>query len=153
MENSTRIPSLYGTTWCPILTLFHSFTRVEWRSRTSSANNQKTIHTFSQQENVEDRWDDFLHFFVSAHNKLTSIYGFSPEQLHFGFSNPAITDLIEIWPKTIDQQHYAKQIFSQIDKARNTTREKAKAWNKSNITYRNQEKPRQKIFPRPNCPP
>ena len=45
---------------------------------------KKTIRTFSQQENVEDRWDDYLHFFVSAHNKSTSIYGFSPEQLHFG---------------------------------------------------------------------
>ncbi len=92
---------------------------------------KKTIRTFSQQENVEDRWDDYLHFFVSAHNKSTSIYGFSPEQLHFGFSNPAITDLIEIWPKIIDQQDYAKQIFIQIEKARNTAREKAKAWNKT----------------------
>ncbi len=50
------------------------------------------------------------------------------------FSNPAITDLIEIWPKTIDQQDYAKQIFSQIEKVRKTASEKAKAWNKSNIT-------------------
>ncbi len=113
---------------------------VKWCSRTSGANNQKTIRTFSQQENVEERWDDYLHFFVSAHNKSTSIYGFSPEQLHFGFSNPAITDLIEIWPKTIDQQDYAKQIFSQIEKARHTAREKAKAWNKTNITYRNQKR-------------
>jgi hypothetical protein len=34
---------------------------------------KKTIRTFSQQENVEDRWDDYLHFFVSAHKKSTSI--------------------------------------------------------------------------------
>jgi hypothetical protein len=88
-----------------------------------------------------------LHFFVSAHNKSTSIYGFSPEQLHFGFSNPAITDLIEIWPKTIDQQDYAKQIFSQIEKARHTAREKAKAWNKTNITYRNQKGQDKKFSP------
>ncbi len=31
---------------------------------------KKTIRTFSQQENVEDRWDDYLHFFVSDHNKI-----------------------------------------------------------------------------------
>ncbi len=48
--------------------------------------------------------------------------------------------LIEIWPKTIDQQDYAKQIFTLIEKARNTAREKAKAWNKTNITYRNQKR-------------
>jgi hypothetical protein len=72
---------------------------------------KKTIRTFSQQDNVEDRWNDFLHFFVSAHNKSSSIYGYFPKQLHFGFSNPAITDLIKIWPKTIHQQDYGKQIF------------------------------------------
>ena len=71
----------------------------------------------------------------------------SPEQLHFGFSNPAITDLIEIWPKTIDQQDYAKQIFTQIEKARNTAREKAKAWNKTNITYCNQKRQDKKFSP------
>jgi hypothetical protein len=75
---------------------------------------KKTIRTFSQQEIVEDRWDDYLHFFISAHNKSTSIYGFSPEQLHFGFLNPAINDLIEIWPKTIDQQDYGKHIFPKL---------------------------------------
>ena len=69
------------------------------------------------------------------------------QQLHFGFSNPAITDLIEIWPKTIDQQDYAKQIFTQIEKARNTAREKAKAWNKTNITYRNQKRQDKKFSP------
>ena len=62
-------------------------------------------------------------------------------------SNPAITDLIEIWPKTIDQQDYAKQIFTQIEKARNTAREKAKAWNKTNITYRNQKRQDKKFSP------
>ena len=62
-------------------------------------------------------------------------------------SNPAITDLIEIWPKTIDQQDYAKQIFTQIEKARNTAREKAKAWNKNNITYRNQKRQDKKFLP------
>ena len=62
-------------------------------------------------------------------------------------SNPAITDLIEIWPKTIDQQDYAKQIFTQIKKARNTAREKAKAWNKTNITYRNQKRQDKKFSP------
>ncbi len=90
-----------------------------------------------QQENVENRWDDYLHFFVSAHNKSTSINGYSPEQSHFGFPNPAITDLIEIWPKT----------FSHIDKTRNEAREKAKAWNKSNITYWNQKRLEKKFSP------
>ncbi len=57
------------------------------------------IQKFSQQENIEDTWDENLHYFTSAHNKSTLVYGYAPEQLHFGFANPAFTDVIEIWPK------------------------------------------------------
>jgi len=91
---------------------------------------KNTIRTFSQQENVEDKCVDFWHFFVSAHNKLTFIYGFSPEQLHFGFSNPAITDLIEIWPKIFNQQDYAKQIFPKLRKQEKQQEKKPNPWTK-----------------------
>jgi hypothetical protein len=57
---------------------------------------KNAIRKFWQQENIEDNWDEKLHYFTSAHNKSTSVYGYPPEQLHFGFANPAFTDLIEI---------------------------------------------------------
>jgi len=41
-------------------------------------------------------------------------------------SNPAITDLIEIWPKTIDQQDYAKQIFPKLKKQEKQQEKKPK---------------------------
>ncbi len=44
------------------------------------------IQKFSQQENSEDDWDEYLHHFTVAHNQSTSVYGYAPEQLHFGFS-------------------------------------------------------------------
>jgi hypothetical protein len=50
-------------------------------------------------------------------------------------------------PKTIDQQDYAKQSFSQIEKARQTAGEKAKAWSKTNFTYRNQNRQDKKFLP------
>ncbi len=40
-----------------------------------------------------------------------------------------------------------KANFSKIKKARETAREKAKAWNKSNITYRNQKRQDKKFLP------
>jgi hypothetical protein len=66
---------------------------------------------FSQQENVEDNWDEKLHYFTSAHNKSTSVCGYAPEQLHFGFANPALTDIIKIWPKVNSPQEYAENFF------------------------------------------
>ncbi len=60
---------------------------------------KKAIRKFSQQENIENDWDEKLHYFTSAHNKSTSVYGYAPEQLHFGFANPAFTDLIKYGQK------------------------------------------------------
>ncbi len=37
------------------------------------------IRKFSQQENIEDTWDDNLHYFTLAHNKSTLVYGYAPQ--------------------------------------------------------------------------
>jgi hypothetical protein len=73
---------------------------------------KNAIPIFSQQVNIEDNWHEKLPYFNSAHNKSTSVYGYEPEQLHFGLANPAFTDLIEIWPKVTSPQEYADRIFS-----------------------------------------
>ncbi len=101
---------------------------------------KSAIRKFSQQENSEDDWDEYLHHFTAAHNKSTSVYGYAPEQLHFRFSNPAFTDLIEIWPKVTSPQEYAENFFQEIESIRAKAREKSSNRNKTNITYRNQKR-------------
>jgi hypothetical protein len=65
---------------------------------------------------------------------------YAPEQLHFGFANPAFTDLIEIWPKVTSPQEYADKIFQEIESIRTKAREKSSSWNKTNIIYCNQKR-------------
>jgi len=105
------------------------------------------IQKFSQQENSEDDWDKYLHHFTAAHNKSTSVYSYAPEQLHFGFSNPAFTDLIEIWPKVTSPQEYAENFFQEMETIRSKARKKSSNWNKTNITYRNQKSLEKKFSP------
>jgi hypothetical protein len=69
--------------------LFNSFALVNGAAE-RAVQMIKNIRTFSQQENVGDKWDDYLHFFESAHNISTSIaypddqaIGRGRHQLHF----------------------------------------------------------------------
>jgi hypothetical protein len=107
---------------------------------------KNAIQKFLQQENIEDNWDEKLHYFTSAHNKSISVYGYAPEQLHFGFANPAFTDLIEIWRKVTSPQEYADKMFQEIVSIRSKAREKSSNWNKTNITYQNQKRLERSFF-------
>jgi hypothetical protein len=60
------------------------------------------LRKFVLQEDSIKNWDDYIHFFSASHNKSTSVYGYAPEQLHFGFTNPVHTDLFQIWPNVHD---------------------------------------------------
>jgi hypothetical protein len=58
------------------------------------------------QEHIEEIWDTQLHYFNGAHNASTSVYGFSPNDLHFGYNLPKQTDLLQFWPKAQTQEDY-----------------------------------------------
>jgi hypothetical protein len=57
---------------------------VKGSSRESSSDNQKLI----MQEDIEEILDSQLHYFNGAHYASTSDYGFSPNELHFGYNLP-----------------------------------------------------------------
>jgi len=92
---------------------------------------------FVQQENAIDTWDDYIHFYAAAHNKSTSVYGYAPEQLHFGYSNPAPADLFQMWPAADTPETYMKLILPIAEKARTEARVKQEKAMKSQLTYRN----------------
>jgi hypothetical protein len=96
------------------------------------------VRKFVQQEHAIGNWDEFIHFFSSSHNKSTSVYGFAPEQLHFGFNNPSPTDLFQLWPNATDQTEYMNKIVPLAMIARKEAREKQDKAMKSKLTYRNQ---------------
>jgi len=101
---------------------------------------KKSIRTFIQMEKDVDNWDDYIHFYAQSHNKSTNVHGYTPEELHFGFTNPDNNELIEIWPKFENQEVYMDRIVKLASKNRAEARAKVKETLKKNITYRNQKR-------------
>jgi hypothetical protein len=58
---------------------------------------KECLRKWFQQEWHKD-WSTNLHLLTHSHNRSASVYGFSPEELSFGFKNPTSTDLVQLWP-------------------------------------------------------
>ncbi len=50
------------------------------------------MRKFFLQEKVEEKWDQYAHFFTNAHNRSTGIYGFAPEEYYI----PANIEIAQI---------------------------------------------------------
>ena len=92
------------------------------------------------QEHIEEIWDTQLHYFNGAHNASTSVYGFSPNELHFGYNLPKQTDLLQFWPKAQTQEDYMDLIVPLANEARKNANEKAIRENERVLTYRNKNR-------------
>ena len=101
---------------------------------------KESLRKFTMQEQIEENWDNHLHFFNGAHNSSTSVYGFSPNELHFGYNFPRPTDLLQFWPKAKTQQEYMDLIVPLAVKARAAANEKAIKENERVLTYRNKNR-------------
>jgi hypothetical protein len=98
------------------------------------------LRKFVQQEHFHKNWDDYLHFYSSAHNKSTSVYGYEPEALHFGFTNPSPNELFQLWPNSENPHEYITHIVPIAEKARQDTFNKRQKAMASQLTYRNKDK-------------
>ena len=101
---------------------------------------KKAIRRFVQQEKSSAIWDEYLHFFSQAHNKSCTVYDYTPEQLQFGYLNPSVTDLIEMWPKFDNPDVYLQTIVPEANEARKIAHERATQKNRQVQTYRNQSR-------------
>jgi len=72
---------------------------------------KEAMRKFLLQEKVDDKWDEYAHFFTSAHNKSAGIYGFAPEQLMFAFQTPNAHDLLQFWPGAQSHSDYMEKII------------------------------------------
>ena len=106
---------------------------------------KKGIRTFLQMEKDTDNWDEYIHIYTQSHNKSTNVHGYTPEELHFGFTNPSNTEILQIWPNIDDTDTYIKQISQFAQKRRQEAREKIDKAKTNTITYRNKNR-RSKTF-------
>jgi hypothetical protein len=86
---------------------------------------KNSLRKFIMQEHIKEIWDTQLHYFNGAHNASTSVYGFSPNELHFGYNLPKQTDLLQIWPKAQTQEDYMNLIVPLAMEARKNANNKA----------------------------
>ena len=60
-------------------------------------------------------WDQHLHFIPIAYAKLTANHKFTPEQAHFGYESPSVTDILPQKTGTVaDLQDTVKDIHTKI---------------------------------------
>lgn len=95
---------------------------------------------FIMQEKVNESWDQYLHFFTMAHNQSTSIYGYAPEELHFGYTMPKVVDLLQFWPNATTHEQYMELIVPKAEEARQKAKGIAERENERVTTYKNKNR-------------
>ena len=95
------------------------------------------LRNFLLQEKIVENWDKYISLFTNAHNQSTSIYGYAPEELMFGYKKPNATDLLQFWPNARSQTDYAEKVFAVIEERRRKAQEKSDLNKEKNRTYKN----------------
>ena len=102
------------------------------------------LRTFLLQEKITENWDKYINLFTAAHNQSTSIYGFAPEELMFGYRNPSPHDLLQFWPNSgtqVDSQaDYAAQIFPLIEEKRQEAKRRSDQNKERNRNFKNERR-------------
>jgi hypothetical protein len=89
------------------------------------------------QEKVEDKWDEYAHFFTYTHNRSASIYGFAPEQLMFAERTPNALDLLQFWPGARNQSEYMEKIVPLAEEQRQKAMDRSNKKKEKDRSYKN----------------
>jgi len=95
---------------------------------------------FFCQEKVEKEWEKYIDYFTQAHNQSISVYGYSPEELMFGYKMPNPSDLLQFWPNTDSHSDYAEKVIAQAEKNREIASKRAEEKRMKNRTYKNADR-------------
>jgi hypothetical protein len=110
----------------------------------ANSNAERSIKTIKQamrnyflQEKVEDKWDEYAHFFTYTHNRSASIYGFAPEQLMFGERTPNASDLLQFWPGARNQSEYMEKLVPLAEEQRQKAMDRSNKKKDKDRSYKN----------------
>ena len=76
-------------------------------------------------EKADKDQEDYLNYFTFAHNKSISVYGFTPEYLLSGQTNPSPDELVQFWPNTDSHNDYAEKVIAIAQKDREIAAKRA----------------------------
>ena len=98
------------------------------------------LRNFILQEKITENWDKYINIFTNAHNQSTSIYGFAPEELMFGYRQPSPHDLLQFWPNARSQTEYAEKIFPLIEEKRRVAQVRSDQNKERNRNFKNESR-------------
>ena len=98
---------------------------------------KEAIRNFFLQEKVEKEWDQYIHFFLAAHNKSAGIYGYAPEHLMFGYDKPNQHDLLQFWPGARSHSEYMEKIVPIAERHRQEARNRGDRKRERDRSYKN----------------
>ena len=98
---------------------------------------KEAMRKFFLQEKVEEKWDQYAHFFTNAHNRSTGIYGFAPEELMFAYQMPNQNDLLQFWPGTRSHSDYMEKIIPLAEKNRQLASDRGEKKREKDRSYKN----------------
>jgi hypothetical protein len=108
------------------------------------SNAERSIKTIKQaminyflQEKVENKWDEYAHFFTYTHNRSASIYRYAPEQLMFAERMPNATDLLQFWPGARNQSYYMEKIVPIAEEQRQKAMDRSNKKKDKDRSYNN----------------
>ncbi len=98
---------------------------------------KQAMRNYFLQEKVEDKWDEYAHFFTYTHNRSASIYGFAPEQLMFGERTPNASDLLQFWPGARNQSEYMEKLVPLAEEQRQKAMDRSNKKKDKDRSYKN----------------
>jgi hypothetical protein len=110
---------------------------------------KKALKLFSLHQHCVKTWDKNIHLVTNAHNKSIGVYGVTPEEAMFGYSNPNKTDIISFWPEDLRIDEYTDRILALAHEKREKMKFETERHMRRNLTYRNKAR-QDKKFERGN---
>ena len=110
---------------------------------------KRALKLFVVHEHCINTWDKKIHLVTNAHNKSVGVYGITPEEAMFGYSNPNKTDIITLWPEDMRLDDYTNYIVERAHEQRRKMKFETERHMKRNLTYRNKSR-KEKQFSRGN---
>ena len=120
-------------------------------AETSIKSIKHAVRKIILQEKWSDVWDEYLSFFVEAHNNSVSVDKISPAELQFGFRSPTSVDLIQFYPLSGTQSEYHERIAEITERNLKLHNDRAKKRAKSQRTVKNKNKLLKEFVPGMVC--
>jgi len=140
MENSKEFTKFLDSLKIKFMPCSHAAAWGNGRAEKGVGIIKEAARKFVMQEHENDNWDEYVHFFSLAHNQSTSIYGYAPEELHFGYKMPNEIDLLQFWPDCDNQEDYMQQILPQAIRNRSKALATSIFENNRVLTHRNKNR-------------